>query len=275
MKKTLLAHAAFILSCLSLNPAHAGVMLTGGLTHEYNVNAGSSVNGALELKNMGNEPAEVKIYQEDIKIKADGETEYAPGTGNHPRSNAGWLSLGTDRVTLAPGSSQTIPYTLKVPAGDELQGSYWSMLMVEPVSSSSRESQLAPANDKPSLTIQQKVRYAIQVLTNIGNQGAANLTFADPKVARNEQGTRQLSVNITNTGNLYSRPKVWLDVFDAQGTSKGKLSAEAHGLYAGERETFAIALNDLQPGNYKALLAAEDNNSGQVFGSDIQLAIQP
>lgn len=276
MKHPFLTCMAVALPCLFFTPAQAAVMLSGGLSHEYTVNPGSTVTGTLELRNTGNEPAEVKIYQEDVKVKADGSTEYTPGSGSHARSNAGWIALGSDRVILDPGASQSIPYTLRIPQGGNLQGSYWSMLMLEPVSKSSRESQLAaPASDKPSLTIHQKVRYAVQILTDVGNQGTTNLSFATPQIARDAQGQRLFNIDVNNTGTRHSRPKVWLDVFDANGSSIGKFEADTHGLYAGERETFAINLNSLQPGNYKALMAAEDNRSGQVFGSDINLTIQP
>ena len=138
--------------------------------------------------------------------------------------------------------------------------------MLEPISQNSRESQLAKAPDENSLTIHQKVRYAVQVITNIGNQSSANLKFETPHVSKGEQGERAFSVGITNTGTRHSRPKVWLDVYGADGNSIGKFNAETHGLYVGERENFSININDLKPGNYKALLAAEDNNNGQVFG---------
>ena len=275
MKFSPLTLLALAVPCLFFNPAQAAVMLSGGLSHEYAVNPGSTVSGVLELKNTGNEPAEVKIYQEDVKVNADGSTEYAPSNSDYQRSNASWISLGTDRVMLAPGASQSVPYTLQVPSND-LSGSYWSMVMLEPVSSKSRESQLAaPETDKPSLTIHQKVRYAVQILTNVGNQGTANLAFDPPKVEKDANGNRFFSVAIRNTGTRHSRPKVWLDVFNAQGDNIGKLAAETHGLYSGEREMFNINLDSLKAGTYKALLAAEDNNSGQVFGSDVNLTVQP
>lgn len=275
MKTTALKWLAWGLPCLFLNPVHAAVMLSGGLSHEYTVNPGGTVSGVLALKNTGNEPAEVKIYQEDVKINADGSTEYTPGNGSHNRSNAKWVNIGTDRVTLAPGESQSVPYTLQVPGGN-LSGSYWSMLMLEPVSNKSRESQLAaPATDRPTLTIHQKMRYAVQVLTNVGNQAKANLTFDAPKVEKDGNGGRAFTFAIRNTGTRHSRPKVWLDVFSTSGENLGRFNAETHGLYGGEREDFNIPLDKLSPGSYKALLAAEDNNSGQVFGSDVNLTIKP
>jgi hypothetical protein len=258
-----------------LTPAHAAVMLSGNLTQEYALNPGSTATGTLELKNTGDTPAEVKIYQEDIKIKNDGSTEYTPGNGSHMRSNAAWINIGTDHLILPPRTNQSIPYSIHVPTG-HLQGSYWSTLMLEPISANSRESQLAnTSTDKPILTIHQKMRYAVQVITNIGNQGAANLVFDSPSMLKDKAGGRYLGFGIRNTGTRRSRPKVWLDVFSRNGDSIGRFPAETHGLYVNEREYFTARLGNLQPGTYKALLAAEDNHNGQMFGSDVNLTIQP
>lgn len=258
--------------------AQAAVMLSGGLSHEYTVSPGGQATGVLELRNTSNESAEIKIYQEDVKINNDGSTRYQQTTrsNTHSRSNAGWVNLGVDRITLAPKEKRTITYSLQIPNKSELNGSYWSTLMLEPVSKNSNESQLAAApKDQPSLTIKQKMRYAVQVLTHIsGNTGKAELAFMPPKIEKLAKG-RILNVDIKNSGNRYSRPNVWLDVFNESGKKLKRLQADNHGLYAGEKEGFKIELAALQPGQYKALLAAEDNNTGQIFGSDINLTIKP
>ncbi|MGB0848769.1 MAG: hypothetical protein ACPGSM_18695, partial [Thiolinea sp.] len=123
--------------------------------------------------------------------------------------------------------------------------------------------------------ISQKMRYAVRILTDIGNQGGANLTFEPPRIEKNTGGERWFSVDIRNHGNRFTRPNVWLDVFDQQGRKVGKFKAESHAMYAGEKENFRINIAGLRSGSYKGLLAAEDNRSGQVFGSDINLNIQP
>ncbi len=277
MKHLTIKLAATALLCLPWLPAQATVMLAGGLSHEYKLQPGGTMTGQLELRNTGKQPVEIKLYQEDVRIRADGSTEYVPGSGSHARSNAAWISLPTDRIVLAPGAKQPIAYTLQVPNQANLAGSYWSSLVLEPVSNRSPESQLKTPQspDKPDITIQQRVRYAVQVVTNIGNQGQANLTFSPPKISKTAKGQRQFQVDVRNTGNQFSRPKVWLDVFSPQGQEMGRFEADTHGLYAGERESFQLNIASLPPGQYKGLLAAEDNGSGQVFGSDINLNIQP
>ena len=147
--------------------------------------------------------------------------------------------------------------------------------MLEPVAAGALDSQLERPEDKPSVTIQQSIRYAVRILTHIGQQTQANLIFDAPSIAKDQQGTRQFSVDIRNTGNQFSRPAVWLDVFDLQGRNIGKFKTEPRSLYVGERKHFQIDIARLAPGKYKGLLAAEDNQCGQIFGSDINLNIQP
>ncbi len=258
------------------NAAQAAVMLTGGLSHEYNLQPGGSVSGVLELRNAGKEYAEVKIYQEDVRISPQGKPEFVPGTGGHARSNANWIDLEKDRVVLAPGARQKIAYTLNVPQHNVKPGSYWSSLMLEPIAKQSAESRLYPQDpNKPDIKIQQTVRYAVRVLTDIGNQGGADLSIEPPRIEKSAAGERWFSVDIRNQGNRFTRPNVWLDVFDQQGIKIGKFTAQPHAMYAGEKENFRINIAGLRAGSYKGLLAAEDNRSGQVFGSDIKLNIKP
>lgn len=262
-------------------PVQAAVMLSGGLSHEYTVTPGGQLTGILELRNTDNMPAEIKVYQEDVKIQENGYPQFIQSTGGaaHNRSNITWVSLNTDRITLAPKEKRTVTYTLKVPNNSSMTGTYWSMLVLEPVSNKSRESQLHQniPEDQPTLTVSQKMRYAVQVLTHMGgsNSQGANLSFVSPKIESTNLGKRVLNFKIKNTGDRYSRPNVWLDVFSREGKKVKRIAADMRGLFAGENDDFQIDLDDLKPDQYKCLLAAEDHSTGQIFGSDINLTIKP
>ncbi|OQX04148.1 MAG: hypothetical protein BWK73_37155 [Thiothrix lacustris] len=262
-----MAAAALWLSVMHA-PAQAAVMLSGGLTHEHNISAGQQINGVLTLQNTDNAPAEIKLYQEDSSPEG--------ADAAHQRSNKAWINLSTERVILPPGGSQNVTYTLNVPS-NATEGSYWSMIEIEPVAEQSAESQLAQQPQEKnafSVSVQQKVRYAVAVLANLGN-GSANLTFAAPKVDKNAEGKRVFAMDITNTGNRYTRPNVSLEVFDNQGSEIASLKGESRGLVPAANKNFEIDISSLKPGNYKALLSAEDSNTGQVFGSDVSLTVQP
>lgn len=247
--------------------SHATVMLSGGLTHEYNVSGGQRVNGVFVLKNTGSAPAELKLYQEDAN----------PGGRNarHNRSNRGWLKLSTDRVTLAPGASRKVSYAMHVP-GNVQQGTYWSLVMLEPVSKKSRESQVQQAPEKGfRVSVQQKIRYAVNIMAHIQG-GAANLTFSAPKMERDKQSNQKVfAIDIQNTGNKFARPDVVMEVFNQQGQPVKTLTGEARGVYPGAKKRFVVPLAGLRPGNYKALFVAEDKKSGKTFGADVNLAVKP
>ena len=74
--------------------------------------------------------AQVKLYQTDYLFSADGKNAFdAPGS--QARSNAAWLQLNREQVTIAPDSVATVDYEVRVPGGAGLSGTYWSVVMVQ------------------------------------------------------------------------------------------------------------------------------------------------
>lgn len=272
--------AVLIISSFSslISFSQAAIMMKGKLSYSYNTNPGNTITGTIELRNAGKEAAEVKFYQEDARINKDGKVEFvATGGTSHSRSNATWVRLNTDRIVLPAGKSQTVVYTIDVPNDSKLKGSYWSVIHVEPVSKKSPESQLAQQSTDKDITfrIQQKMRYAIQIRTHIGTDNKANLVFSAPNIDKNAQGKRHFYIDIENTNIQYSRPEFSLDVFDKKGNLLKKLEGKSRGLYPQAKKTFTVNISALAPGQYKGLIAAEDDFTGQVFGSDINLTVNP
>ena len=249
--------------------AHAAITLMGDLSHEYTVTGGQQISGTLEIGNTSKTTAEVKLYQEDN----------APPNGansGHGRSNRSWVRLSTDHITLPPNGRQKVAYTVSVPAG-VAAGSQWSMINIEPIRADSREAQV-PNNQGGDGTltvmINQKVRYAVAIITHSGN-GAANLSFTAPQIARNAEGKRMLDTTLRNSGNRFARPAVTLEVFDVNGNPVASLKGSSVGMLPGMVKPVSVDVSSLKPGTYKSLLAAEDKTSGKSFGVDVGLTIQP
>jgi hypothetical protein len=254
----------FILS----SSTQAAVMLSGGLTHQYNVSGGQRVSGVFQLRNASNAPAELKLYQED--------SSPVGGNKGHSRSNKPWLRLSADRVTLAPGASRKVSYTMQIPANAQ-KGTYWSLVMLEPVSKKSRESQVKKKpQDENSFTVsvQQKVRYAVNIMTHLQG-GSANLIFSAPKVEQDPKNQKVFAIDIQNTGSKYARPTVSMEVFNKKGEPVKTLTGEARGVYPAAKKRFTVPLAGLRPGDYKVLFVAEDKDSGRTFGADVNLAVKP
>ncbi|MFM2318123.1 MAG: hypothetical protein RLZZ215_744 [Pseudomonadota bacterium] len=262
MKKTPVYLASFLLISLLSFQAKAGLLLNGELSHEYTTQAGQHLLGHLELHNNGTEPIEVILTQEDSA--PDGTAH------SHERSNRSWVNLAQERIRLEPGLTQQVSYTLTVPSGLR-EGTYWSGINVEPIQAETK-TRPAPAG-QIRFGIKQKVRYSVSIMTHLG-QGSGKIVFGKPLIRPAKDGSKQLVLKLANHGLFHSRPTVALEVFDPRGQSLGTWQGNKRGLYPGASKTFEIALHNLKAGQYKALLVAEDSNSGHTYGADMNLNLQ-
>jgi hypothetical protein len=146
---------------------HAGVVVTGSLTHEYEVAPGRSYEGSIDVHNPEDKPQEIKAYQTDYFFYADGKVLY-DDPGGLPRSNARWMTLSPRQVTIPPNDTVTVHFTIQVPNDTTMKGTYWSVIMVEPVDEGSTESSKAGAKDI-GVGVSQVLRYAIQIVTSGAN----------------------------------------------------------------------------------------------------------
>ena len=98
-----------IMPCVSV----AGVSVTSGLTYEKEAQVGETCRGVIQLRNTGEDPQEVKIYQTDYLFFCDGRNIYGE-PGKDSRSNADWRnahrSNGAKGCGVPSFSSRTIPW---------------------------------------------------------------------------------------------------------------------------------------------------------------------
>ncbi len=247
----------------------AGVTPVGDMTHEKDAKAGERYRQVIVLQNTDPAPVEVKLYQTDYSFSADGSTHFDP-PGKMPRSNAQWVALGRDLITVPAKATERVEYEVRVPADKGLAGTYWSMIMVEPVAKGSRESaETLPEN---TTAISQVMRYGIQVVTNLGKGGQAELTFANPRLVE-EEGKRLFAIDVANTGQRSLRPGLWLELYSAQGAPVGKFQGEARRLYPGTSSRYLIDLGQTPKGKYLGMVAA-DGKGDSLFGANVELEIK-
>jgi hypothetical protein len=263
----LLAPLALLVAGLS----QAGVYLNSDMTQEKLAGPGESYRGTIVLKNADDAPAEAKVYQTDYSFAADGSNLYGE-PGRLPRSNAKWISLSRELVTVPAKGTERIDYEVTVPAGKGagLSGSYWSMIMVEPITKQSRES--AAAVPEGTVQVIQTMRYGVQVVTQIGNTGTTNLTFANPQLIKQE-GKRLFAIDVTNTGERSLRPGLWLELYTEAGNPVGKLQGEARRLHPGTSVRFLIDLGQTPNGKYLGMVAA-DGTGDNLFGANVELELK-
>ncbi len=253
----------FLIFVSSVN-SDASIVVLNGLTHIHKVNEGEVTIGKIEIQNTKDSEQAVKVYQRDYLFFYTGEAHYDE-PGSHTRSNANWMDISPTYLTLGPNEKATILYEMKVPENVPMDGTFWSVIMVEGVKPV-RENALARG-----VSINSLVRYAIQIVSNIGETGERNLDFLQADLDNTESGT-SLQVAIKNVGERLLIPELSVEFFDENGESKGVFSAEKKKLYPLTSSNFIVDLKGIEPGNYQAVILA-DCSEEDVFGVNLELKI--
>jgi hypothetical protein len=246
---------SFAAGLLAVAPAIAsgqGISVLTNNVEEHEAAPGETYTGRIVIANAAKQPQTARIYQTDYRFLADGRTFYDdPGTTS--RSNAKWITTQMQRVVVPAGSEITVPYTVKVPVGDTLRGTYWSQVMVEGAPS-------APVTNPgggAQLGIGAVLRYGIQVVTHIGATGKRSVTFENPSATRNDKGDAALDFDVISSGDRGVRPKLSVELYDAQGVLRGKASKSRGLLYPGTSLRQHFDFGALAKGTYKAVVFAD------------------
>jgi hypothetical protein len=266
------AHAIAVLAVflLGATSSYAYVVVTSPLTLDHIVQPGAKAEGFIEIMNPMETTEEIKVYQADYLFFADGRNLYGE-PGQLPRSNARWITWSPQQTSIPPGETLRIRYTVQVPDDTALRGSYWSMLMVEPVPRASPESsQTDPA--KPGIGFVERIRYAIQIATHIGVTGARTLTFAQVRLAQ-ESDRHVLSVDVQNLGERMLDVNLWADLYDPAGKFVGKFTGGRQRTYPGTSVKFSVDLFGLENVTYSSLIVA-DCGGEDVFGANVSLVLE-
>jgi hypothetical protein len=247
------------------------VTVVGALTRQVTLPAGGRSEGQLVLQNASDKPRQAKVYQTDYLFSADGSSTYGE-PGSAPRSNCSWITFTPRQLEIAPGQNGSVYYTIQAPQNAQIAGTYWSLLMVEPLTADSPEVAAPKEAGKVKVGLRTVMRYAVQMVTNIGDTGQCTLKFADKQLVAQE-GKRLLQLDVENTGERWLTPAVWAEVHDAQGQSLGKFEARRIRIYPGCSARFAMDLSSLPAGQYNALVVA-DNGDEHVFGAQYKLDVK-
>lgn len=266
MKKIFLT---FVFCAFLTHFCFAGIAVLGSLTKEVEVRPGGSSEGVILLKNTSSRPEEAKVYQTDYLFYSNGKNIYGePGTV--PRSNSGWVTLSNNRVIVPPGETASVYYAIQIPNNPDLKGSYWSLIMVEGAGEPPKSIKEIPG--KAQFGIRTNLRYAIQVITNIGKTGESKIKFLDKKIVT-QDGGKIFQLDVENTGERTLSPFAAIELYNKDGAPAGRYSAEPLRIYPGCSVRYSIDLSAVAKGKYKSLLII-DNKDDNVFGAQYDINIE-
>ncbi|MDH6251277.1 hypothetical protein M2347_001004 [Chryseobacterium sp. H1D6B] len=264
MIKRILLFAAFVIQFGFL---HASIVVLNGLTHNYKVENGQVYKGKIAIENTDNTPQNVKIYLQDLSYKADGTINYSTPHTNE-KTNSDWIKLNTNLITLKAKEKTEVYYEITVPNNIARAGSYWSVIMVEPVED------LKPNNTKEGVNITSVIRYAIQVITDYNSENAKpDLKFESVKIDK-EEGKHILKIAIANNGSLYCRPTANVEIYNRKsGQKAGTFSSLPMGLLPNTSKSFYIDISKMPPDKYNAAIIATDDDEN-AFALNVELEIK-
>ncbi len=243
---------------------NANILVLNGLTHESTGELGTKYKDRIEIQNNGSEERSVRVYLRDYWFSYTGESRHdEPGTLD--RSNAAWVNFSPQLLTLQPNEKAFVDFEVSVPQIDSLKGTYWSVIMVEGI---------VPPDTVAStrgVKINTAIRYAVQIITNIGETGTKDLQFLGLELA-NDGTNNLLNVAVENTGECILRPEISLEVFDENGISQGIFKADRRKTLPGTSISTSLVLEGIKPGSYTAILVA-DCDEDHIYGTNISLEI--
>ena len=245
------------------------IIVNSSLFNQKNAKPGEKYTGVISVQNIGNKTQPVKAYRTDYKFNASGANSFnAPGTD--PRSNAPWVSLSPSDFVMPPNGKAVIYYTVDVPNDPNLKGSYWSMIMVEPVENLAAKPVTEKRKHKLQFTTQ--IRFGVQIATDIGENIPAEIKILNRKIVYGK-GEKLFQLDIENTGKKWVRPDIWAELFNNKDIKMGKFNGTVARIYPGCSIKSEIDLSNLPAGRYKtiAIIDCGDNNS---FGGQYSLEIK-
>jgi hypothetical protein len=189
--------------------------------------------------------------------------------GSEERSNAAWITYTPNLVTMPAKERSEVSYRVKVPADATLDGTYWSLILVEGLPPAAKEEEAE--TEGMTLKFRQVVRYAIQIVTTVEGRARPQLKFSNTRLVAKE-GLRTLQVDVANAGGLWIRPAFSVRLFDLLGKSIVELAQPAKRMYPGTSVRVTFELPNLNAGTYKALFVADGGNE-DLFGANYTLKI--
>jgi hypothetical protein len=235
----------------------------GNNVEEHTAFLGDNYVGTIQVRNMTTEPQPVRIYQTDYTFFADGTSHFDP-MGSVPRSNAKWITPSTSSIIVPPLGEMTVGYTVRVPLGDSLAGTYWSMIMFESALNA------GGPKVKGQLAIGSIMRYSVQIATHVGASGSRKISLSKQSVFATPDGSRSLELEVTNVGERGYRPLLWIELYDDKGKFQAKSQQQRGLLYPGTSVKQRFDLGKIGAGNYKAVVFA-DTGDDAVFAAQYRL----
>jgi hypothetical protein len=222
------------------------------LTHERKALPGERYRGKIPIVNQGDQAISATVKLVDYHYNSRGESYFEPA-GTRSRSNAPWITLKEKTIEVPPGCTLQIGYDVAIPQENQLSGTYWSVLLIEPDAISAIEGK--------DISLQTKLRYGIQLITQIGEIGSQELKLLNKTIEEEDERTTGF-FEVENKGSRLMEPILLLDLYDSTGKLIHHFLGQKLRILPSCSVKYDIDLSSLSPGTYQALITLDSGEKG-------------
>jgi hypothetical protein len=233
-----------------------GIIVQDDMTKIYDVSIGESVGGTILLHNPSDASITIRVTQADFLYNAQNEHFFLE-PGKYMRSNADWIRV-SGSFTVGARQSLHLPFTMSIPHTATLEGSYWSVLLLE------QDTGYATQSEQDLIF---SFRYNIQIISNIRNTGHVDLAFLDMFWIRD-----RVSINMRNTGTRWFDATIKIDIYDHEANFIASYVSGGNRIYPDLEKNISIPFTPLPLGEYYAIIVA-DCGANQIFGHQVSFRI--
>ncbi len=248
-----------ILSLFTGSMIFGQIYITSDFITVNTVQKGDTYTGEVSVMNVGDRVERVRLSQNDYLFYANGQDVY-PEAGYLERSNSSWIQFSLDDFSVNPGEERTVSYIVRVPSEKELIGSYWSTIMVQAITDTALNEE-----NEGTAKVNTALRFALQVVTEIGDTGIATVEFQNPKHKASD-GECCFSVDIENTGEKHFKLFSSAIVYSSVGSYIGTFPGTRKICYPGSSVKLTVDLPELEKGSYQIQFIA-DGGENDIFGA--------
>ena len=243
--------------------AQAAIIVLNGLTHTHSLIQGIKTTGKVQIRNQSAKSTRVIIYKQDLIAACGQNVNYVDPNGFR-QSLSPWLSTTVDEKFLGPNEEFVLFYDIELNDQESLKGSYWTVLMIEGTD---------PVKEEKSegVKINSVMRYAIQIIGNVGTEESPKLSFEDIKPKTIGKESQMVTMRLKNEGLFSTNAKVILEIYDQEGEKVKTLDGTTKRIYPQGCNEFEIELKGIKKGKYEGILIAD--NSKDLFGATLSLEI--
>ena len=194
------------------------------------------VDNALVI-NESDLPVRLQVYGTEAMTAINGGTAFGHRNENS-NGVAGWITLDVGEVSLQPGETQIVPFTISVPS-DASPGDHVAGLLVERIPTVNETNTGATA-EEPPFAVEVVQRVGVAVVIDVPGDRVAQLGITDLRLGQQHDQGAVFEVAVHNTGNVMVDGLGTFTITDPQGNELAEIPFDMDTVLAGDTTFFNI-----------------------------------